>query len=76
MMNNNILKQWIIYVLMISLTVVAPTAKRQVRHVHECKRLRELKQLKEYQAISKEIVNDLRALINENIALEIKVIIP
>ena len=34
MMNNNMLKQWIIYVLMISLTVATPTAKQQVRHVH------------------------------------------
>ena len=65
MMNNNMLKQWIIYILMISLTVAAPNAKWQ----DKCE---ELKQLKEYQAISIEIVKDLRALRNENIALEIK----
>ena len=50
-----------LYILMISLAVAAHNAKWQVRRVDECKRLRELKQLKEYQAIyiTKEIVNDL-----------------
>jgi len=57
---------------MISLTVAAPTAKLQVRNAPECKKVKDLKQFKEYQVISREIVKDLRALRNETITIEIK----